>query len=168
MEKQQIFKDLETTVEQARELARYWDKAGNGVGIITYDGSLVTAQSKWKRPMADSSFRKMRDVVENNPVDWIVLMDSLMAVDFGKLQYNAEGVKNFIYVNQFGVANSEKGLKLFEERKNHEKTWYMELDWTLKGLTVEGLGLIDKKLVNTSQNQENPDYASWETLYFIY
>lgn len=168
MEKQQIFKDLETTIEQARELARYWDRAGDGVGIITYDGSLITAQTKWKRPMADSSFIKLRDAVKGNPVNWIVLMDSLMAVNFGKLQYNEEGVKNFIYVNQFGVANSEKGLKLFEERKTANVTWYQELDWTFKGLTVESLGLIDKKLVNASQNQENPDYANWETLYFIY
>lgn len=168
MEKQQIFKGLETTVEQARELARYWDKAGDGLGIITYDGSLITARTKWKRPMADSSFRKMKDAVEDNPVDWIVLMDSLMAVNFGKLQYNVEWVKNFIYVNQFGVADSEKGLMLFEEKKATNATWYQEMNWMFKGLTVENLGLVDKKLVCTSHNQTNPDYADWKTLYFIY
>lgn len=167
MEKMEIFEDLNVTPEQAKELADYWRVAGNAIGVIDSKGTLTTAQGIWKRPMANSSFKKLKEAFNNSSPCWIIVMNNQIVVNFGKLRYNKECVKKMIHDKEWGVNNSEKGLRLFKEDVCFGKVWYKELDWCLQGITTQKLGLQKSEVVSISPNQENPDSAEWNRLYFV-
>lgn len=161
-----IFEDLRLTVEQAKELACYWGAVGNTIGVIEPNGFLTTSEGTWKRPMATGAFSKLKMALENNSANWVIVKDNLIVVDFGKLHYNQEWIRTMLRNQQLGVANSEKGLKLFQKRESGGKAWYQDLAWHLKGVTVESLGLKHKEVVSMTLNHENPDDAEWRELYF--
>ena len=161
-----IFEELRLTVEQAEELACYWKRVGDGIGIIDSSGYLTTSCGTWNRPMANRSFKKLRDALKTNPVSWIIVMDNQIVVDFSKLRYNLSWIKSMLRNQQLGVSNSEDGLKLFQKRETSGKTWYQDLAWRLRGVTVENLGFENSMVVSLSQNQDDPDSAEWLKLYF--
>lgn len=161
-----IFEDLKLTVEQAEELAYYWKVVGDTIGVIEPNGFLTTSTGTWKRPMAVRSFNKLKEGLESNSVSWVIVKDNLIVMDFSKLRYNQEWIRTMLRNQQLGVANSEDGLKLFQKKENYGKSWYQDLAWHLKGVTVESLGLKNKEVVSMTLNPENPDDADWREIYF--
>lgn len=162
-----IFEDLELTVEQAEELAYYWKAVGDTIGVIEPNGFLTTSTGTWKRPMAEGSFKKLRKALENSSANWVIVKDNLIVVDFGKLRYNQEWIRTMLNNQQLGVADSADGLKLFQRKESSGKSWYQDLAWHLKGVTVESLGLKNKEVVSLTLNPEDPDEADWKELYFV-
>lgn len=161
-----IFEDLRLTVEQAEDLAYYWKAVEDTIGVIEPNGFLTTSTGTWKRPMADGSFRRLKTALESNSVSWVIVKDNLIVVDFSKLRYNQEWIRTMLSNQQLGVADSAEGLKLFQRKESSGKSWYQDLAWHLKGVSVESLGLKNKEVVSLTHNPENPDDADWRELYF--
>lgn len=161
-----IFEDLKLTVEQAKELAYYWRAVGNTIGVIEPNGFLTTSSGTWKRPMAVRAFKNLKEGLRNSSASWVIVKDNLIVVDFSKIRYNQEWIRTMLCNQQLGVADSEDGLKLFQKKESLGKSWYQDLAWCLKGVTVESLGLKNTKVVSLTHNPENPDYAEWGKLYF--
>ena len=162
-----IFEDLRLTVEQAEELARYWGVVGDTIGVIEPNGFVTTSKGTWKRPMASGAFRNLKAALESNSANWVIVKDNLIVVDFGKLRYNQEWIRTMLRNQQLGVANSEDGLKLFQKKESLDCSWYQDLAWRLKGVTVDSLGLKKKEVVSLTHNPGNPDDADWKELYFV-
>lgn len=161
-----IFEDLKLTVGQAKELANYWKVVGDAIGVIDSNGFLTTATGTWKRPMAVRAFKSLRDGLKSNSVSWVIVKDNLIVIDFSKLRYNQEWIRTMLCNQQFGVADSEKGLKLYQRKESTGIFWYHELSWHLRGVTVESLGLKNKEVVSLALNPEDPADAEWIELYF--
>lgn len=161
-----IFEDLILTVEQAKELANYWRVVGEAIGVIDSNGFLTTSTGTWKRPMAVRSFNNLKQGLKESSVSWVIVKDNLIVLDFSKLRYNQEWIWTMLHNYQLGVTDSDEGLKLFQKKESLGKTWYQDLAWNLKGVTVESLGLKNTEVVSLTHNPENPDDADWRKLYF--
>ena len=165
--KLRIFKGLRLTEREAKDLAIYWKAAGNSVGIITEKGSLRTSNRFWDRPIAVDNFTALRKALEACPVSWIIVCDNQLVVDFDHLEYNRGWLKKMFKNRGLGVRYQKGvGLKLYQKKESYGKTWYQELEWTLKGVTIKSLNLRKKETVSLTPNPENPDDANWAELYF--
>lgn len=166
MAKQQIFEDLNLPEKVAKEIVQYWNVAGEERGIIDSRGFLHTKKGIWRRPMSGDGFKNLKKTLEQNKVNWIIVTDNLISINFSMLHYNLKYVKQLLRNHEIGVADSEKGLRLFKKEVCFGKIWYKEMEWCMKGVTVENLGLEDNEIVSLSPISENPDYAEWANLYF--
>lgn len=162
-----IFEDLKLTVEQAKELANYWRVVGDAIGVIDSNGFLTTSTGTWKRPMAVRSFNNLKEGLRNSSVSWVIVKNDLIVLDFSKIRYNQEWIRTMLHNHCLGVTDSEEGLKLFQKKESLGRTWYEDLAWRLKGITVESLGLEKTEVVSLTLNPENPDDADWKKLYFV-
>lgn len=167
MEQQQIFENLNLPEQVAKELANYWKVAGDNIGIINHRGALHTQAGVWKRPMGSNVFQELKKALQTNRVRWIVVADTLISIDFGMLRYNEKYVKQMICDQQMGVKDSEDGLKMFKKQMVFGTPFYQEQTQSLKGVTVESLGLKHSEVVSISPISENPDFAEWAELYFV-
>lgn len=166
MNKLQIFEGLSLSIEEALELIRYWNVADDDVGIIDHLGNMTTSDDVWNRPCAARNYKVLRAAVEACPVEWIKLGDNTITVDFSKLRYNAMWLKKMFTNRGLGVCNSIDGLKLYQKRNTFDNEWFEDQFWTLRGVTVESLGLEKRETVSLTPHTENPDYAEWKELYF--
>lgn len=167
MMQQMIFVGLKLEEQVAHDLSIYWKVAGDTIGIIDSSGYLTTYKGTWRRPMARKSFIALRDALINNPMtNGIVVGENSIAIDFSCLSYNLEWVKELVHSKKLGACDTEEGLKLYEKRTGGFCSWYSLFAWSLKGVTIEKLGLSIQKVVDLSQHQENPDYAEPAKLYF--
>ncbi len=167
MEQQQIFENLNLPEQVAKELANYWKVAGSNLGIIDHRGTLHTKEGAWKRPMGSNAFQELKKALQTNKVRWIVVADTLISIDFDMLRYNEEYIKQMIRDQQMGVKDSKDGLKIFKKQMAFGTPFYQEQAQSLKGVTVESLGLKYSEVVSISPISENPDFAEWAKLYFV-
>lgn len=161
-----IFEGLSLPMEAIRELACYWNVADDDVGIIDSKGKMTTSNDIWDRPCASRSYEILRKALESCSVSWITLGENTITVDFRELRYNHTWLKRMFQNRDLGVCNSEVGLKLFQKKETYGKAWFEDLYWTLRGVTVESLGLEKNEVVSLTPNSENPDEAEWKKLYF--
>ncbi len=162
-----IFMGLKNvSVDVAKDLALYWDKAGNTIGVIDSNGHLETSETIWKRPVAVKNFKGLRESLKGNTVPWIIVQEERIVLDFSKLQYNVEWLKAIIKSHELGVCDSEHGLMLYKPEKANGAIWYSKQQWRLKGVCVEALGFSKHKVADLSPNQQNPRTADWRNLYF--
>lgn len=166
MQKLPIFKGLNLTVTEAQDLATYWRVAGDKLAIIDSKGMLTTAERTWERPMSQKNFENLQKHLNGCEVPWIIVQDNQIVVDFSKLQYNVDWIREICQKHQLGVCDSKDGLKLYQRKKSNEDYWYVEQSWQLKGVSVAKLGFERNEVVNRSPNQQNPRTAAWAKLYF--
>ena len=109
------------TAEEAIELALYWRVAGDAVGIIDKDGCLRYGEnSVWGRPMADKSFKKLKEAFKGSESSAVKVEEDRITVDFSKLQYNLELVKALVAKYNLGVCDSMRGLMFYVPKNASE------------------------------------------------
>ena len=168
MEKHPIFEGLNLTVSEAQDLANYWRVAGDVLAIIDGKGMLSTAERSWERPMAVRNFKNLQKHLNGCAVPWVIVQDTQIVVDFSKIHYNLEWIREICKNHELGVCDSKdgEGLKLYQRKKSNGEFWYAEQSWVLRGVSVAALGFERNEVVNRSPNQANPRTAAWATLYF--
>ena len=155
------------TADVAIELALYWRVAGDDVGVIDEKGCLRYGENSiWGRPMADKSFKALKEAFEGCESSAVKVEENHITVDFSKLQYNLEWVKELITKYQLGVCDSMRGLMFYEPKNTKENLWYFESEWRFRRVTVNDLGIKESRVSAISPNQGNPRTAEWKTLYF--
>lgn len=155
------------TAEAAIELAYYWRVAGDAVGIIDEKGcQWYGDNSVWGRPMANKSFKILKENFEGSESSVVKVEENKITVDFSKLQYNLEWVKELVAKYQLGVCDSMRGLMFYEPKNNNKTLWDFESEWRFRHVTVEDLGFKESRTSVISPNQNNPRTAEWKTLYF--
>lgn len=159
------------TVYEATELAIYWKLAGGDAkGIITKRGYLKYGENQlWERPCANTSFEVLKKALEGSNIPWVTVEESEITIDFSKIQYNLDWVKEIIQKHGLGVCdNEDKGpvLELYELKNSHGNPWYAQGTWRIRRVTVADLGLSEARVCPVSPNQANPRTAEWKTLYF--
>lgn len=161
-----IFEGLEMPADAAKELAAYWRAAGDAVGIINAKGHLETPENLWKRPLSDTSFKVLKEALKESDVSWIEVQEDQIKVDFSKLHYNVEWLKEIVQKYNLGVSNCRYGLLVFVPRKANGDIWYDQQPWELTKVTVEDLGFTHHEISPTDSNMKNPRTADWRNLYF--
>ena len=155
------------TAAAAIELALYWRVAGDAVGIIDEKGCLLYGEnSVWGRPMADKSFKALKEAFEGCESSAVKVEENRITVDFSKLQYNVEWVKALVEKYELGVCDSMRGLMFYEPKNASGTLWYFESEWRFRRVTVKDLGLKESRTASISPKQDNPRTAEWKTLYF--
>lgn len=167
MNKLPIFLGLKDVPESvARDLAFYWKVAGDDTGTINSQGHLTTPQTKWPRPMAQDNFNALKEALKGNEAAWLTVEEDKIELDFSKLQYNLEWLKDIITKYELGVSDSEEGLVLYQKQNSNGNIWYADQAWRLKGVTAKKLGFEKCEPVALSPNMQNPRTAEWGELYF--
>lgn len=155
------------TAQAAIELALYWRVAGDDVGIIDEKGCLRYGENSiWGRPMASKSFKVLKEAFDGCESLAVKVEGNQITVDFAKLEYNLEWVKELVARHQLGVCDSMRGLMFYEPKNTNENIWYFESEWRFRRVTVKKLGLEESRVCAISPNQGNPHTAEWKTLYF--
>ena len=155
------------TAKAAIELALYWRVAGDAVGVIDEKGYLWYGEnSVWGRPMADKSFKDLKEAFEGCESSVVKVEEDKVTVDFSKLQYNLEFVKALVAKYHLGVCDSMRGLMFYEPKNTSGNLWYFESEWRFRHVTVNDLNLTENKIVSISPEQEDPRTSEWKTLYF--
>jgi len=164
---QQIFKGLKSSLGVAEELATYQKKADGVIGVINAKGHLTTFKETWVRPMASNSFEVLKEALKDS--DFAIIKEECVFVDFPRLRYNLEWVRETIRKEKLGVLGSPEGLILFREKQSaNQPAWYEKALWALKGVSVEDLEMnLEMKIASLSPTPENPDEANWAMLYFV-
>jgi hypothetical protein len=155
------------TAKAAIELALYWRVAGDAVGIIDKDGCLrYDENSVWGRPMADKSFKTLKEAFDGCESSVVKVEEHQITVDFSKLQYNLEWMKVLISKYHLGVCDSMRGLMFYQPKHTNGNLWYLESEWRFRHITVKDMNFTVNRICAISPNQENPRTAEWKTLYF--
>lgn len=177
--KMPIFMGLpEITAEAAMELAYYWRKAGGkAVGIIDNLGWLRYGddfKETWERPCADKNSRLLKEAFAGCDNPAVQVEEDQIKVDFGKLRYNLEFIKELMRRHGLGVCDPkddespERGLIFYEPRDSgaNGTAWYREGEWRFRDVTVKDLELPESRACALSPHTHSPDEAKWKTLYF--
>lgn len=155
------------TANAAIELALYWRVAGDAVGIIDQKGYLRYGEnSVLGRPMADKSFKLLKEAFEGSESSVVKVEENQIMVDFSKLQYNLEWVKALVAKYHLGVCDSMRGLMFYEPKNTSGNFWYFESEWRFRHVTVKDLNLTESRISAISPNLEDSRTAEWKTLYF--
>ena len=167
MDKLAIFVGLPAiTAEAAMELAYYWRVTGDAVGIIDENGHLRYGENFWGRPMADKTFKVLKEAFQESDTPCVTVEENQIKIDFSMLQYNLEFVKELVEKYHLGVCDSMRGMMFYEPKSANGAEWYFESEWRFRHVEVKDLGLSESRISAISPNQENPRTAEWKTLYF--
>ena len=157
------------TADAAMELAYYWRKTGDAVGIIDNRGYLkygANGKNTWERPCANKNFELLKETFEGSETPAVKVEEDRITVDFSKLQYNLDFIKGIMEKYGLGVCDSDRGLMFYEPKVSNGKNWFLESTWRFRRVTVADLGLHESRLSALAANMENPLTAEWMTLYF--
>lgn len=170
MDKLPIFRELPSiTADAAMQLAYYWRKVGDAVGIIDRRGYLkygADGQNVWERPCADQNFKLLKETFEGSDNPAVKVEEDRITVDFSKLQYNLDFIKGMMETYGLGVCDSDRGLMFYEPKVSNGTNWFLESTWRFRRVTVADLGLRNSRLSAIAANMNNPQTAEWMTLYF--
>ena len=164
---QEMFRNLElNSFEEAKILANYQNFADGKVATIDEMGYMSTADAVYKVPMARDWYITLVEIFSRNNVSFSIVRKDNIVIDFSKLQYSIEAVKNLIIAQELAFVDADQGLILFEKR-NHPAKWYCEAYWMFRGVKKSMLGEYYDDFVQCAPRMKNPDDAMWKKISFL-